>query len=268
MTQAIISLPSGLSPICLQIQQDAKISQLKQRIFHLTSIPVDQQVLRTVGGNDLILPAEEDIHLSLSLRLLGGKGGFGSMLRAQGGRMNAQKTTNFEACRDLQGRRIRTVNEAKRLQEELDAIPEREQEKREKLKKKIDKALKEREPKKHLFDDSKFLEDKETMVDSVRSSVEHVIKRQKTSYTSSSTASISKSLFDDDLSSSEEEEEDKEEDKDTKAKEEDKDTKAKEEDKDTKDKEEENKEKEDKKDTNKGKKKASVGNKRKGKQRA
>lgn len=37
-------------------------------------------------------------------RLRGGKGGFGSNLRAAG---KAKMTDNYDACRDLQGRRIR-----------------------------------------------------------------------------------------------------------------------------------------------------------------
>ena len=44
-------------------------------------------------------------------RLPGGKGGFGSMLRAIGARI--EKTTNHEACRDLSGRRMRDVNHEK-----------------------------------------------------------------------------------------------------------------------------------------------------------
>lgn len=45
-------------------------------------------------------------------KLLGGKGGFGSMLRAIGAQI--EKTTNREACRDLSGRRLRDINEEKR----------------------------------------------------------------------------------------------------------------------------------------------------------
>ena len=45
-------------------------------------------------------------------RLLGGKGGFGSMLRAIGAQI--EKTTSREACRDLSGRRIRDVNNEKK----------------------------------------------------------------------------------------------------------------------------------------------------------
>lgn len=121
MTQAIVSLLSS-SSICLPIEEKTCTAhQLKQKIAQLTFIPVDQQVLSTVGGialhDEQYLQVENNtLYFNLSARLLGGKGGFGSMLRAQGGRMNAQKTTNFEACRDLQGRRIRTVNEAKRLE--------------------------------------------------------------------------------------------------------------------------------------------------------
>lgn len=50
-------------------------------------------------------------------RTLGGKGGFGSMLRAIGAQI--EKTTNREACRDLSGRRLRDINEEKRVKDFL-----------------------------------------------------------------------------------------------------------------------------------------------------
>jgi hypothetical protein len=53
-----------------------------------------------------------DIHVQCHLRLPGGKGGFGSMLRAIGAQI--EKTTNREACRDLSGRRMRDVNDEKK----------------------------------------------------------------------------------------------------------------------------------------------------------
>lgn len=52
--------------------------------------------------------------LRLTPRLKGGKGGFGSQLRAAGGRMSSQKTSNNDSCRDLSGRRLSTVKEAKK----------------------------------------------------------------------------------------------------------------------------------------------------------
>ena len=57
---------------------------------------------------------ENLLTLRLIPRLRGGKGGFGSQLRAAGGRMSSQKTSNNDSCRDLSGRRLSTIKEAKR----------------------------------------------------------------------------------------------------------------------------------------------------------
>jgi hypothetical protein len=59
------------------------------------------------------------ISLRLTPRLRGGKGGFGSQLRAAGGRMSSQKTSNNDSCRDLSGRRLSTIKEAKKYVELL-----------------------------------------------------------------------------------------------------------------------------------------------------
>ena len=80
-----------------------------------TSGPVPQasSSLSSLLGND-----EQQTHSLLSLRLVprlrGGKGGFGSQLRAAGGRMSSQKTSNNDSCRDLSGRRLSTIKEAKK----------------------------------------------------------------------------------------------------------------------------------------------------------
>jgi Replication stress response SDE2 C-terminal/Silencing defective 2 N-terminal ubiquitin domain/SPRY domain len=42
----------------------------------------------------------------------GGKGGFGTLLKGQSRQASAKTTTDFGACRDLQGRRLRHVNQA------------------------------------------------------------------------------------------------------------------------------------------------------------
>jgi len=57
------------------------------------------------------------------LRLRGGKGGFGSNLRAAG---KHKLTDNFDACRDLQGRRIRHKTAAQKLQDWQASAQERE----------------------------------------------------------------------------------------------------------------------------------------------
>lgn len=54
------------------------------------------------------------VTLELCVRVLGGKGGFGSQLRAAGGRMSAGKSTNVDSCRDLNGRRLGSIKEAQK----------------------------------------------------------------------------------------------------------------------------------------------------------
>mmetsp|Transcript_12413 Transcript_12413/g.18197 ORF Transcript_12413/g.18197 Transcript_12413/m.18197 type:complete len:653 (-) Transcript_12413:128-2086(-) len=47
--------------------------------------------------------------------ILGGKGGFGTLLKGQSKQSGAKLTTDFGACRDLQGRRLRHVNDAMKI---------------------------------------------------------------------------------------------------------------------------------------------------------
>jgi hypothetical protein len=53
------------------------------------------------------------VHVVSSIR--GGKGGFGTLLKGQSRQMGAKITTDFGACRDLQGRRLRHVNDEIKL---------------------------------------------------------------------------------------------------------------------------------------------------------
>jgi hypothetical protein len=73
--------------------------------------------------------------LRLSVPLRGGKGGFGSQLRAAGGRMSSKRKRNQGdnngSNRNLDGRRLRTVNEAKALAEYLAVKPEMDQKEKE-----------------------------------------------------------------------------------------------------------------------------------------
>ncbi|XP_073962231.1 splicing regulator SDE2 [Choristoneura fumiferana] len=72
-------------------------------------------------------------------KLVGGKGGFGSMLRAIGAQI--EKTTNREACRDLSGRRLRDINEEKRLRKWLEGQEDREREAIERKQKKLERLI-------------------------------------------------------------------------------------------------------------------------------
>merc|ERR1719300_172930 len=82
----------------------------------------------TSAGTVTILPAGG---------LLGGKGGFGSLLRAIGAQI--EKTTNHEAMRDLSGRRQRDLNNEKRMRDYVAKQGEREKEAREKKEVKLEK---------------------------------------------------------------------------------------------------------------------------------
>ncbi|XP_028611125.1 replication stress response regulator SDE2 [Grammomys surdaster] len=76
---------------------------------------------------------------SLEPRLHGGKGGFGSMLRALGAQI--EKTTNREACRDLSGRRLRDVNHEKAMAEWVKQQAEREAEKEQRRLERLQRKL-------------------------------------------------------------------------------------------------------------------------------
>ncbi|MCJ8747530.1 hypothetical protein PDJAM_G00154610 [Pangasius djambal] len=84
----------------------------------------------------------------LEPRLCGGKGGFGSMLRALGAQI--EKTTNREACRDLSGRRLRDVNHEKEMAEWLKKQADRDAEKEQRRLERIQRKL--AEPKHHFTD--------------------------------------------------------------------------------------------------------------------
>ncbi|XP_050306144.1 replication stress response regulator SDE2 [Anthonomus grandis grandis] len=105
-------------------------------------------------------------HIQVIPRLLGGKGGFGSMLRAIGAQI--EKTTNREACRDLSGRRLRDINEEQRLKKWVSQQAEREKEAKEKKKKKLEKLL---EKPKHEFKDEEYDKERESLPEQVEDAV-------------------------------------------------------------------------------------------------
>ncbi|KAK9279270.1 hypothetical protein L1049_012949 [Liquidambar formosana] len=96
---------------------------LTQHLYEITHIPSHHQLLLSQGRNvysESLVSADEN-HLfptvHLLLRLIGGKGGFGSLLRGAATKAGQKKTNNFDACRDMSGRRLRHVNAEKRLEE-------------------------------------------------------------------------------------------------------------------------------------------------------
>jgi len=115
-------------------------------------------------------------HAIVVPRLLGGKGGFGSMLRAIGAQI--EKTTNREACRDLSGRRLRDINEEKRLKAWIEKQTKREKEAVERKKKKLEKLC--TEPR-HEFKDQRYDQERAELTERVGDAVEEGFKAAGTS---------------------------------------------------------------------------------------
>ncbi|KAF4614107.1 hypothetical protein D9613_007864 [Agrocybe pediades] len=148
---------------------------------------------------DLKTPSDTLITLRLSPYVLGGKGGFGSQLRAAGGRMSSQKTSNNDSCRDLSGRRLSTIKEAKKLADYIEQEPARlaakaeaQKQKLEQLERKLgidpsssSKKTSDSPPpdvlagKKHRFDDTEYLEKSEALKDNVKNAVAAALLKKK-----------------------------------------------------------------------------------------
>uniref|UniRef100_A0A1J3IBF4 Protein SDE2-like protein n=1 Tax=Noccaea caerulescens TaxID=107243 RepID=A0A1J3IBF4_NOCCA len=117
--QLFVRLLDGKSTTINFASPSAYGHEIKHRIFEKTKIPTHLQRLICGGyqisdGAAVSIP-ESTVNLVLSLR--GGKGGFGSLLRGAATQAGAKKTNNFDACRDMSGRRLRHVNAEKKLEE-------------------------------------------------------------------------------------------------------------------------------------------------------
>lgn len=121
--------------------------------------------------------------LRLSVPLRGGKGGFGSQLRAAGGRMSSKRKRNQAenngSNRNLDGRRLRTVNEAKALAEYLAVKPEMDKKEKEERRRRweaiVEMAEKRTEEIKNGGGknrlDGQWMEDREEMSEKAREAV-------------------------------------------------------------------------------------------------
>ncbi|KAF2829759.1 hypothetical protein CC86DRAFT_367697 [Ophiobolus disseminans] len=140
----------------------------------------------------LTSPSDTFLSLRLTVPLCGGKGGFGSILRAQGGRMSSRKKQNGDAnasSRNLDGRRLRTVAEAKVLAEYLAIKPDMEQREKEERRKRWEDIVASTERKQEeLMNsrgtarlDGKWVEDKEEAENKTREAIEKMLTAQRQS---------------------------------------------------------------------------------------
>ncbi|KAF2839705.1 hypothetical protein M501DRAFT_932556 [Patellaria atrata CBS 101060] len=148
----------GLPPtLSLPISSSSTVSDLTE-LLHERIPAINYRLLITTNSNKLLpessttpisslLTSENDtfLPLRLSVPLCGGKGGFGSQLRAAGGRMSSRKKKSRGdengSSRNLDGRRLRTVTEAKALAEYLAVKPEMDRKEKEERRKRWEQVL-------------------------------------------------------------------------------------------------------------------------------
>ncbi|KAL8678801.1 MAG: hypothetical protein Q9186_004882 [Xanthomendoza sp. 1 TL-2023] len=131
-----VPVPSSIAVAELRSLLGDRLPQSHHRLIFTTTS--NKQILGSSSAplsdllstqNDTLLPVR------LSVPTCGGKGGFGSQLRAAGGRMSSKKKRNQgdenSSNRNLDGRRLRTVAEAKALAEYLALKPEMEKKEKE-----------------------------------------------------------------------------------------------------------------------------------------
>ena len=134
-----LGLPATLSH---PISASSPISDLSSQLISRLPLTRSRFIITTTSNRAIkptsqelvssLLSSDHDSFLTLRLTvpLCGGKGGFGSQLRAAGGRMSSKRKKhqgeNNGSNRNLDGRRLRTVTEAKALAEYLALKPEME----------------------------------------------------------------------------------------------------------------------------------------------
>ncbi|CAG8906001.1 unnamed protein product [Penicillium egyptiacum] len=197
-----LSLPATLS---FTLPSTASTSDLTAKIASYLPASLSLQSLAlTTTNNKYItatseciqsfLPSRDDIFTStlLPLRLTapvrGGKGGFGSQLRAAGGRMSSKRKRNQGdnngSSRNLDGRRLRTVNEAKALAEYLAVKPEMDKKEKEERQRRwqsvVEMAEKRQDEVKNGSGrqklDGQWMEDREEMSEKTREAVLRAVK--------------------------------------------------------------------------------------------
>nr|CAH0107330.1 unnamed protein product [Daphnia galeata] len=172
------SCPSSSTWFQLEKQNDLTheflVNELSKQlgIIHVQNFPC-----KFFNGHHEILPGscnpwpKTDTFVRTSISLAGGKGGFGSMLRAIGAQI--EKTTNREACRDLSGRRLRDINEEKRLKDWVSKQADREKEREDRKQKKLEKLRQEYH---HEFHDPEYFKVRSEVTDKVHEALEQGIQ--------------------------------------------------------------------------------------------
>lgn len=184
----VLPIPSTTSVAELCYQLAGRIPPFNDRLI-LTTASNKQLELNSCEQISSLVSFDSDAFLSLRLsaRLCGGKGGFGSQLRAAGGRMSSKKKRNQGenngSSRNLDGRRLRTVTEAKALAEYLAIKPDMEKKEKEQRRKRWEQVVELAEKREEEIKsgskgkvDGKWVEDKEEAGERTREAVQAAIR--------------------------------------------------------------------------------------------
>jgi hypothetical protein len=127
--QILLQLPSGTFAVLhhpLPISYQFLLSEVCSREALSPSdvrLSIGHKVLTCeddlIKALEIVHPQTEQfsdvLFVKSTFRLLGGKGGFGALLRGGPTGIIFKKTTNFSSCRDLNGRRLRNIEREKRI---------------------------------------------------------------------------------------------------------------------------------------------------------
>merc|ERR1712098_611018 len=132
-----LNLPATLA---LPLPAETSISELQERIHERLPAHKNRLILTTISNRQLPVISEEPISgllsspqndflsLRLALPMCGGKGGFGSQLRAAGGRMSSKRTSFDEDDEFMSSDEDEDEEKKEDIQEEMEEDEESEEE--------------------------------------------------------------------------------------------------------------------------------------------
>lgn len=177
-------LLQGLSPKTELFSFSSKDKYTISSLYSLYNLNEDDAYFISKGK---IIDSSEDLSnyndcvIHCNYRLLGGKGGFGSLLKGQPA--VKKQTKNFDACRDISGRRLRHVNQEKQIMEW-----QQKKEEEEKIIEKYNNNGKEEEIKTKLYEDKKndlikqnkkFFDEENNAKNSVKKSINNFLNKKR-----------------------------------------------------------------------------------------
>ncbi|KRZ11581.1 Thioredoxin-related transmembrane protein 1, partial [Trichinella zimbabwensis] len=103
---------------------------------------------------------KEDDPYEVRVKLCGGKGGFGSLLRSFGSQF--YRSTNRDMCRDLSGRRLKNKKDEDRLRKYIEVLTARRKMMRKRMEERYERLKK---VPTHNFDDTQYSQSKKTILE-------------------------------------------------------------------------------------------------------